>query len=150
MRKLHMNASAIHNASALHAPPRLLAVFYDGSCPLCVKEIAFYRRRRGADAIDWIDVSAGDGAGKGSVMAAPGLTRCDAMARFHVMDARGALHSGGDAFARLWSALPAFSLIGRLTRLQPIGWALNRAYDGFLRLRPQLRRLFARGGKSTS
>ena len=138
------------NISSMHAPPRRLAVFYDGSCPLCVKEIGFYRRRRGADAIDWIDVSTGLDAGTALVMAAPGLTRCDAMARFHVMDARGALHSGGDAFARLWSALPAFSLAGRLARLQPIGWALNRAYDGFLRLRPQLQRFAARSGKNAS
>ena len=144
IRKPHMNTSTAH------APPRRLAVFYDGSCPLCVKEIGFYRRRRGADAIDWIDVSAGLDAGTAPVMAAPGLKRCDAMARFHVMDARGALFSGGDAFARLWSALPAFSLIGRLARLQPIGWALNRAYDGFLRLRPQLQRLVARREQRSS
>ena len=137
------------DTSVMHAPPRRLAVFYDGSCPLCVKEIGFYRRRRGADAIDWIDVSAGL-TGPAPVMAAPGLTRCDAMARFHVMDARGALHSGGDAFARLWSALPAFSLAGRLARLQPIGWALNRAYNGFLRLRPQLQRLVARREQRSS
>lgn len=138
------------DTSVIHAPPRRLTVFYDGSCPLCVKEIGFYRHRRGADAIDWIDVSAGLDVGTAPVMAAPGLTRCDAMARFHVMDARGALHSGSDAFACLWSALPAFRLVGRLARLQPIGWTLNRAYDGFLRLRPQLQRLVARGGKNAS
>ena len=32
-------------------------VFYDGACPLCIREIAFYKRRKGADGVTWVDVS---------------------------------------------------------------------------------------------
>ena len=118
--------------------PRL-TVFFDGSCPLCVREIGFYRRRRGADAIDWIDVSAHAAeTPAGALRAAPGLSRCEAMARFHVMDAGGALVSGGEAFARLWFALPAFRPAGRVALLPPFRWLLNRAYDAFLRVRPAM------------
>ena len=92
-----------------------------------------------ADAIDWVDVNNA----AGPAQAAPGLSRCDAMARFHVMDASGALFSGGEAFARLWEALPAFRLAGKAARVPPIQWALNRAYDGFLPFRPHLQRLTA-------
>ena len=53
-----------------------LTVFYDGACPLCRREIAFYRRRRGAARIRWLDISR---APEGEV--APGLSRCAALAR---------------------------------------------------------------------
>jgi hypothetical protein len=38
-----------------------LTVYYDGSCPICSREIGFYRARPGADGFDWVNV-AGDGA----------------------------------------------------------------------------------------
>lgn len=40
--------------------PMRLSVFYDGDCPLCQREIAFYRRRSGAERIRWIDVASCD------------------------------------------------------------------------------------------
>lgn len=115
-----------------------LIVYYDGACPLCRREIAFYRKRRGAERIDWRDVSEAAG---GDI--APGLSTCDARARFHVRDSDGALYSGGDAFARLWRVLPAFRLAGWLARYQPFRWGLNRSYDAFLKIRPRLQ-AFAR------
>ena len=33
---------------------RPLTVFYDGACPLCDREISFYKRRRGAEGVRWI------------------------------------------------------------------------------------------------
>jgi len=114
---------------------KALTVFYDGACPLCRREIAFYRRRRGANNVAWRDIS--DAAvGDGDI--APGLSACEARARFHVLDARGVLHSGGDAFASLWRALPAFRIAGQIARFQPFRWILNRSYNAFLKIRPQL------------
>jgi predicted DCC family thiol-disulfide oxidoreductase YuxK len=104
-------------------PPRIgaapLTVFFDGGCPLCSREIAFYRARRGADRLHWVDVSE-----CGSEWVAPDLTLEAARRRFHVMHADGRVVSGARAFADLWSDLPAFALLGRL----------------FLRLRPWLQR----------
>lgn len=117
-----------------------LTVFFDGSCPLCTREIGFYQRRRGAEQISWIDVSAGDHAEQAEV--APGLTRRAAMARFHVMPADGRIISGGRAFAEILARLPAFSLIGRILRRRPFVWLLDGAYELFLPLRPRLQRLF--------
>ena len=36
---------------------RSLTVFFDGSCPICSKEINFYKMRAGADELSWVDVS---------------------------------------------------------------------------------------------
>ena len=84
-----------------------VTVFYDGACPLCEKEISFYRRRPGADSVRWVDVNQA-----GPAILGPDLTREQALARFHVRDDRGQLTSGGAAFSRLWSALPGFRPIG--------------------------------------
>lgn len=113
-----------------------LTVFFDGACPLCDREIAFYRRRRGADAIQWVDVS---GAAEGDV--APGLSRDAALARFHVLECNGTLTSGGRAFAALWTRLPGFRPLGLLFQLRPLGWILDRAYALFLKVRPRLQAL---------
>lgn len=117
-----------------------MTVYFDGSFPLCTREIGFYRRRRGADEIRWIDVSASDQDMQAEV--APGLTRGAAMARFHVMASDGRIISGGRAFAEILACLPSFSLIGRVLRRNPFAALLDRAYDAFLPLRPRLQRLF--------
>ncbi len=108
-------------------------VFYDGACPLCRREIAFYRRRAGAERIRWVDVSA-----CAADELAPGLSRADAEARFHILDDQARLVSGGRAFARLWQALPAFRFWGRLMAQPPLVWLLEPAYRLFLKLRPGL------------
>ena len=115
-------------------------VFYDGACPLCRREIAFYQKRAGAERIDWIDVSEA----QGEVEVAPGLSKCDALARFHVRDEAGRLISGGRAFAVLWRALPGFRWAGRMALLPPLSWIIDPLYDLFLKLRPALQRLAAR------
>ncbi|MDH3579155.1 MAG: DUF393 domain-containing protein [Hyphomicrobiales bacterium] len=112
-----------------------IAVFYDGSCPLCRREVAFYRRRVGARAIEWLDVSE-----TAPDEVAPGLTRAAALARFHVRRRDGTLVSGGDAFRALWRALPLFRPAALLLSLPGLRGLLNRAYNIFLRYRPALQR----------
>lgn len=116
-----------------------VAVYYDGACPLCMREIGFYRKCRNADAVDWIDVSqyADD-------IVVPGLTKTDAMARFHVVGANGALVSGGDAFREVWRVLPAFRVWSRLFQMRSFAWMLNKAYDIFLNVRPALQAVLLR------
>ncbi len=121
--------------------PRL-TIYYDGACPLCLREIGFYRRRKGADRLDWIDVSQNaDGAADARI--APDLTRCDALARFHVRDAQGALHSGARAFAKLWAALPAFRPLGLVAQIPPVIWILEAGYRAFLTIRPRIQAIVA-------
>ncbi|MDX5365904.1 MAG: DUF393 domain-containing protein [Alphaproteobacteria bacterium] len=114
-------------------------VYFDGSCPLCRREIDFYRRREGAEAINWVDVSAADYAGGDG---APDPQT--AMKRFHVKRADGALVSGGAAFAELWAAIPALRPFGILFRHAPFSWAIALGYRLFLPLRPWLQKSAAR------
>ncbi|MEM8645824.1 MAG: DUF393 domain-containing protein [Pseudomonadota bacterium] len=116
-----------------------LSVYFDGSCPLCTREIAFYRRLRGADAISWVDASK-----CAEWEIAPGLTKSAALSRFHVLTPSGELLSGAAAFSRIWLELPRFRWLGLLAQREPIAWLLERAYRGFLRVRPQLQRAAGR------
>ena len=118
-------------------------VFYDGACPLCRREIAFYRRRRGAEAVLWRDVSQAK-----DVKAASGLSTSQALARFHVVRANGALVSGGDAFRALWQELPAFRPLAFLFSLPGLRRLLNMAYNSFLKMRPAILRLIAGAERS--
>ncbi len=115
-----------------------LTVFYDGACPLCRREIDFYRRRRGASELAWIDVSQ-----HAENEVVPGLTKSQALARFHTRRPDGTLVSGGAAFAELWAALPTFRALGGIRKRPPLVWALDLAYPLFLKFRPRLQRLLA-------
>jgi demethoxyubiquinone hydroxylase (CLK1/Coq7/Cat5 family)/predicted DCC family thiol-disulfide oxidoreductase YuxK len=117
-----------------------LSVFFDGSCPMCVREVAVYRRQSPADIL-WNNLSQ------------PGLSiPCDRlgyrpdpatlMQRFHVFSSEGRWLHGAPAFALLWARLGrswrTLALIGRV----PGGlWVMDTVYSLFLRARPRLQQL---------
>jgi len=110
-------------------------VFFDGQCPLCTQEIRFYRRQHGANDINWVDVT------KVSLDELPsGLTREVALARFHVVNAKGQLVSGGKAFSSLWLTLPAFRWAGRFFKIKSLASLLEVAYEISLPCRLLLQR----------
>ena len=100
-----------------------LRVFFDGACPLCRREIDWYRRRRGAQQIAWVDVSTVPGE-----TVAPGLCTADALARFHVQLPDGEFVSGGRAFAELWARLPGLRWAGCLFRTRWLVPLLEAGY----------------------
>jgi len=113
--------------------PSCLTVYFDGSCPLCRREIAMYRRLPEATAIAWVDVSGGQDLG--------GALSCEAaMARFHVRDAQGRLYSGAAAFSRLWRVFPSWRWLGYVSAWPPMSWLFELAYRLFLPLRPRLQK----------
>lgn len=109
-----------------------LLVWYDGGCLLCRREIALMRRLDRRGAIRFVDV------------AAPGtacpIDRTELLARFHARE-DGVLLSGAAAFAAMWRAIPLLRPLGLAARHPRLLALLERAYLGFLRLRPGLQRL---------
>lgn len=114
-----------------------LTVYFDGGCPLCLREIAFYRKRMDASTVDWVDVSSASDP-------APDLSRANAMGRFHVRLSGGRLVSGARAFTALWRATPGFRTAGKLLGRRPAVDVLELGYRLFLRIRPALQRAAAR------
>ena len=119
--------------------PGKLTVYYDGACPLCRREIDFYRRRGRAAPIEWVDAAAGD-----AELIAPDLARTDALARFHVRLPDGTLESGARGFGAVWAVLPGFRWLGTLARSRAAQPMLEAAYRGFLKVRPMAQRVAAK------
>ena len=114
-----------------------LTVYFDGGCGLCSAEIAFYRRCRGSEHIEFVDVSS-------SSFVANDLSCEAALRRFHVRDARGRLVSGTAAFSELWTALPAWQRLGSLVGARLILPIAEVAYRAFLPVPPHLARAVSR------
>lgn len=114
-------------------------VYFDGACPLCLREISLMRRLDWHNRIDFVDVSEPDAAS-----ACP-IDMADLLERFHVTDSNGTLRSGADAFAAMWRATPLLAPFGHMARFPPVLWGLERLYRQFLRVRPRLQRFFAKG-----
>ena len=112
-----------------------LTAWYDGSCPLCRREITLMRRLDRRGAIEFIDVVQ-------AASAACPIDRADLLARFHVSE-DGQLLSGAAAFAAMWRAIPVLRPLGLVARSPWILAGLERLYVAFLRVRPRLARLLA-------
>lgn len=113
----------------------LVTIWYDGACPLCLREIAAMRRLDRRGAIDFVDVC--DAA---APVSCP-VSRDALLARFHARDKDGTLHSGAAAFAVMWRAIPLLKPLGHLARIPLVLGALEFFYRQFLKIRPRLQQL---------
>jgi predicted DCC family thiol-disulfide oxidoreductase YuxK len=115
-------------------PTPRVTVWFDGGCHLCQAEIALYRKldaRTGR--IAFVDLL-----GEGSCP----LDRADMLARFHAQEAGRPVVSGAAAFGALWRHVTPFQPLGWLAQVPPVLWLLERAYRGFLRIRPKVQAWF--------
>jgi predicted DCC family thiol-disulfide oxidoreductase YuxK len=109
-----------------------LIVWYDGACPLCIREIALMRRLDRAARINFVDAA--------DPTASCPLDRTLLLARFHASEG-GVILSGAAAFAAMWRAIPMLRPLGFMARNRSILALLENAYLLFLRIRPRLQRM---------
>lgn len=112
-----------------------LTVMFDGSCPLCRREVSVYRGLEPLRPLHWLDVSADTS----PVIGAEDKSRF--MARFHVQRPDGELLSGAQAFVALWLQLPGWRWLGRAASLPGATALLELFYVSFLRIRPGIQRM---------
>ena len=116
-----------------------LTVLYDGACPLCRREIAHAQGladRTTGSALCFVDIS--------QDAQRSAAERAALLARFHVQRADGTRLDGAAAFVAMWQRLPGWRWLARLARLPGVLPLLERAYRGFLHLRPALQALARR------
>jgi predicted DCC family thiol-disulfide oxidoreductase YuxK len=104
-------------------------VFYDGECPLCMREIDMLRRRDRRNCIRFTDIAA-DGFDAGSL----GLSPQALMARLHGRLPDGTIIDGVEVFRRLYAAV-GFERTVFISRLPGIAPILDAAYGAFAKRR---------------
>lgn len=124
----------IEAALATSDAKAMLTVWFDGTCPLCTREISLFRKLDKRGVIRFEDVSEPD--------ATCPLDRSELLARFHAQEVGKPVVSGAAAFAAMWRAIPVLRPVGELARIPVVLWFLERFYVIFLRVRPRLQKLF--------
>ena len=107
-------------------------VWYDGACPLCLREIGVMRRLDRKNAIHFVDVS-------DKVDPSCPIDQSQLLARFHAEE-NGKVVSGAAAFAAMWRAIPILRPLGLIARNALVLRLLERAYLRFLKVRPRLQK----------
>ena len=109
-------------------------VYFDGSCPMCRREIAVYQNITPDQPIAWVDIS------KPDTPLPHGQSKEQLMARFHTRTAQGELLSGAAAFVHVWAQLPGWRVLAWLAKVPGMLWLMEKAYNGFLPVRPVIQR----------
>ncbi len=109
----------------------MIKVFYDGSCGLCSKEIAYYMKIAPSGRFDWINLA---------TTPAPftqlGYTLTEGFRLMHVQDDQGHMAIAVDAFAVLWRGLGGFWNVPAIIIKWPLIYPLaKRMYTIFAKRR---------------
>jgi ubiquinone biosynthesis monooxygenase Coq7 len=111
-------------------------VLYDGSCPICTREIQHYQKGAMQADICWVNVAAPD------FSVPSGQSKEALMQRFHVITETGEWVSGAAAFVHLWEQLPTWKKWARVARIPGLLPLMEFGYNLFLFARPKLQKLF--------
>ena len=121
---------APHSPDGLVPPAAFdVEVFFDGDCPLCMREIAMLRRLDRRDRIRFTDI-----AEHGFDAAALGRSMAELMDRIHGRLPDGSWIEGVEVFRRLYTAVGLGALVAP-TRLPGVSHALDAAYRVFAKNR---------------
>ena len=110
-----------------------ITVYYDGACPICLKELAFYRRFEGKGDILWYDIT-----GKDEALRSEGIDPRQALQSLHIRNGRGEIVTNVDAFILLWANVWPFKPFAWIASVPPVKFLIKEIY-GYL-TRARLRR----------
>lgn len=90
-----------------------ITVFYDGACPVCVRDRRWYEKLEGQteDSVEWLDIT-----GRDEQLREQGIDPNQALRELHVKDSRGQVHREMAAYILLMARVPL---------LKPIAWLIG-------------------------
>lgn len=116
-----------------------LQVFFDGTCHLCSREVAHYRKRDVDHRIEWIDIAHPD-----FIAAEYGLDPKAVNAVMHARvldDPKGVrVATAVDAFLEIWRVIPGFHGLASLVRFPLLRPFIHAGYHAFAKIRLKLPR----------
>ena len=107
----------------------MFEVFYDGECPLCMREIRMLRRMDRRGRIRFTDIAV-----PGFDATPIGVDKAALMARIHGRLPSGELVEGVEVLRQLYAAIGLKPLVA-VSRLPGVSHALDAAYGWFARNR---------------
>lgn len=110
-----------------------IKVYYDGLCHLCFREMEHYKKQKGSENIDFVDISSPN-----FNAVSENLDPKEVNKIMHARDAQGKIHTRIDAFIVIWNALPRYRKISRIASSPFIKPVLEGGYSIFAFLRPYL------------
>ncbi|WP_261842690.1 thiol-disulfide oxidoreductase DCC family protein [Aliamphritea ceti] len=105
-------------------------VFFDGSCPLCRKEIRHYQRLDKAHRLEWLDLHNAE-----QTLQAYDISQRQAMQLLHVIDNQNISRTGVAAFIVIWDNLPGYRHLATTVRLLHLEPLMQSLYLHFARWR---------------
>jgi predicted DCC family thiol-disulfide oxidoreductase YuxK len=122
----------MHPTQAPMNEGKLVEVFFDGDCPLCLREVNLLRRLDRRGRVQFTDIAAPD-----FVAAVTPEEHADFMARIRGRLPDGTMIEGVEVFRRLYAAV-GFGALVALTRLPGVSHLLDLGYRVFARNRLRL------------
>jgi predicted DCC family thiol-disulfide oxidoreductase YuxK len=112
-----------------------ISVFYDGLCIICSREIDHYRKSRGADRVNFVDIC-----NPSFDPVANGLDPFAVHKVMHVRRVDGTLATEVDAFIEIWKTLPGYRWLASIASVSMVRFFMNIGYQAFVKIRPFLPR----------
>jgi predicted DCC family thiol-disulfide oxidoreductase YuxK len=108
-----------------------LKVYYNSACPVCDAGIRGQKARMAGCAVDvqWIDIHT-----QPEALQEIGARQEFVRERLHVLDEKGELRIGAEAFRALWTHTPGQGALARLTGLPLLNSLSKATYNGFAAL----------------
>jgi predicted DCC family thiol-disulfide oxidoreductase YuxK len=107
-----------------------ITVLYDGSCPICIKEMHQYQRFEKSGEVNWFDIT-----GQDEWLLARQIDPDAALLELHVLTPEGKLVKGVDAFILLWQRAPLLRPIAWIASLPLLKSFIKNSYGWFTRRR---------------
>lgn len=112
-----------------------LTVYYDELCVLCSAEIHHYQKQKGSDQIKFVDITS-----DAFDATQEGIDPFQAHKIMHAKNSEGKVLTKIDSFIAIWSLLPKYRWLYRLSQVRWIRFFMDIGYVVFATVRPYLPR----------